>query len=130
MGGQGAAATAAAAPRGGGGVVAAPQRPQIIVQKEKPKAKKKQSGITQARKRYTAKRKAKLADLRSQKSKKVKEFNTRTKKMPKAARDKARREFRAKVNAQFKQLSKRFPTARGVQDTRALATMTKQLDTL
>ena len=112
-------------------MVAAPQRPQIIVQKEKPKAKKKkQSGITQARKRYTAKRKAKLAELRSQKSKKVKEFNTRTKKMPKAARDKARREFRAKVNAQFKQLSKRFPTARGVQDTRALATMTKQLDTL
>ena len=128
MGGQGAAATAAAAPRGGGGVAVAPQ---IIVQKAKAKPKKKkQSGITQARKRYTAKRKAKLAELRSQKAKKVKEFNSRTKKMPKAARDKARREFKAKVNAQFKQLSKRFPTARGVQDTRALATMTKQLDTL
>lgn len=35
--------------------------------------------------------------------------------MPKAQRDKARRAFKAKVEAQFKEISKKFPTARGMK---------------
>jgi hypothetical protein len=82
--------------------------------KKKPAAGSKK-GITQARKRYTDVRKTKLAEMRSLKSKRIREFNTKTKKMPKAQRDKARRAFKAKVEAQFREISKKFPTARGMK---------------
>ena len=69
-------------------------RPPIIVQqkaapKKKKAVKKAQTGVTQARKRYTAKRKQKLAELRSAKAKKIREFNAKTKTLPKAERQNA-----------------------------------------
>ena len=48
------------------------------------KKKKKQSGITAAKKRYTDKRKVKLGELRALKSKRIREHSARTKKLPKA----------------------------------------------
>ena len=85
--------------------------------KEEPKKKRKaQSGITKAKKRYTDKRKVKLAELRSLKSKRIREFAAKTKGMPKAQRDKARKAFKAKANAQYNEVAKRFPTARGLRD--------------
>ena len=82
---------------------------------QKPK-KKKQSGITAAKKRYTDKRKVKLGELRALKSKRIREHSTRTKKLPKAERAKQRKAFKDKVNTQFKEVTKRFPTARGLKD--------------
>merc|ERR1712098_523117 len=50
------------------------------------KIKKKQSGITAAKKRYTDKRKVKLGELRALKSKRIREHTAKTKKLPKAQR--------------------------------------------
>ncbi|MBN93255.1 MAG: hypothetical protein CL928_04175 [Deltaproteobacteria bacterium] len=85
-------------------------------------------GITQARRSYTDKRKSKIAELRALKSKRIREFNARTKKMPKAERDKARREFKKKVNAQFKEAQQRFPTARGLKTVAAIRELIRKLD--
>ena len=63
----------------------------------KKKTKKRQSGITVAKKQYTDKRKVKLGEMRALKSKRIREHNTKTKKMPKAERDAARRDFKKKV---------------------------------
>ena len=82
---------------------------------QKPK-KKKQSGITAAKKRYTDKRKVKLGELRALKSKRIREHAASTKKLPKAERAKQRKAFKDKVNSQFKEVTKRFPTARGLKD--------------
>ncbi len=87
-------------------------------------------GITQARRSYTDKRKTKLAELRALKSKRVREFNTKTKKMPKAERDKARREFKKKVEAQFKEVVSRFPTARGLKTVGAVRELIRKLEAL
>jgi len=84
-------------------------------------------GITQARRAYTDKRKMKMAELRALKSKRIREFNQKTKKMPKAERDKARRAFKAKVEAQFKEAQKQFPTARGLKTVGALRELTRKL---
>ena len=85
-------------------------------------------GITQARRSYTDKRKTKIAELRALKGKRIREFNARTKKMPKAERDKARREFKKRVNAQFKEAQQRFPTARGLKTVAALRELIRKLD--
>ena len=87
-------------------------------------------GITQARRSYTDKRKTKLAELRALKSKRVREFNAKTKKMPKADRDKARREFKKKVEAQFKEVVSRFPTARGLKTVGAVRELIRKLEAL
>jgi hypothetical protein len=87
-------------------------------------------GITQARRAYTDKRKMKMAELRSLKSKRIREFNTKTKKMPKAERDKARRAFKAKVEAQFKEAQKQFPTARGMKTVGALRELTRKISAM
>ena len=87
-------------------------------------------GITQARRAYTDKRKMKMAELRSLKSKRIREFNTKTKRMPKAERDKARRAFKAKVEAQFKEAQKQFPTARGMKTVGALRELTRRISAM
>ena len=84
-------------------------------------------GITAAKRQYTDRRKVKLAEIRALKAKRVREFNTKTKKMPKAERDKARREFKKKVNAQFKELSGKFPTARGLKTVGVIRELIKKL---
>ena len=87
-------------------------------------------GITRARRTYTDKRKTKLAELRSLKSKRIREFNTKTKKMNKADRTKARREFKKKVEAQFKEMQQRFPTARGLKSVAAIRELIRKIDAI
>ena len=84
-------------------------------------------GITAAKRQYTDRRKVKLAEIRALKAKRLREFNTKTKKLPKAERDKARREFKKKVNAQFKELSGKFPTARGLKTVAVIRELIKKL---
>ena len=110
-------------------------RPPIIVQqkaapKKKKAVKKAQTGVTQARKRYTAKRKQKLAELRSAKAKKIREFNAKTKTLPKAERQKRRRDFKQKVNAQLKTITSKFPTARGITNVARLQQLLKQVNSM
>ena len=85
-------------------------------------------GITQARRSYTDKRKAKIAELRALKSKRIREFSARTKKMPKAERTKQRREYKKKVEAQFKEMQTRFPTARGLKSVGVIRELIRKID--
>ena len=56
------------------------------------------------------------------------EFNQKTKKMPKDQRDKARREYKKKVEAQFKEAQQQFPTARGLKSVAAIRELIRKLD--
>ena len=47
--------------------------------------------------------------------------------MPKAERDKARKEFKKRVEAQFKEAQKRFPTARGIKTVGALRELSRKI---
>ena len=94
----------------------------------KKKGRKKQSGITAAKKRYTDKRKVKLGEMRALKSKRIREHNAKTKKLPKAERDKARREFKKKVTEQMKEVAKRFPPARGLKDAKTVRELIEKLE--
>ena len=87
-------------------------------------------GITQARRAYTDKRKVKLAELRALKSKRIREFNAKTKKMKPADRTKARREYKKKVDAQFKEMQKRFPTARGLKSVGVIRELIRKIDAI
>ena len=93
----------------------------------KKKTKKRQSGITAAKKRYTDRRKVKLGEMRALKSKRIREHKAKTKKMSKAGRDKSRREFKQKVESQFKEVSKRFPPARGLKDVKTVRELIDKL---
>ena len=85
-------------------------------------------GITQARRTYTARRKAKVAELRALKSKRIREFNAKTKKMPAAERKKQRAEYKKKVEAQFKEMQTRFPTGRGLQSVGVIRELIRKLE--
>ena len=115
-GGGGAAASSSASGASGaagGGQQAAGLIAALLTKKKK---KKRQSGITAAKKRYIDKRKVKLGEMRALKSKRIREHNAKTKTMPKAERDASRREFKKKVETQYKEVTKRFPPARGLKD--------------
>ena len=84
-------------------------------------------GITQARRTYTDKRKAKIAELRALKSKRIREFAAKTKKLPKAERQKQRREYRTRVEAQFKEMQTRFPTARGLKSVGVIRELIRKI---
>ena len=99
---------------------------KAVAAKAKPKARK--SGISAARKRYTDARKTKLASLRAHRDKLVREHKAKTKKMPKKERDALRREFRKKVDSQYKEQVKKFPTARGMNDPRTVLGLIKRLE--
>ena len=58
----------------------------------------------------------KLGELRALKSKRIREHANKTKTLPKAERDKQRKAFKNRVNTQYKEVTKRFPTARGLKD--------------
>ena len=92
--------------------------------------KKRASGITAAKKQYTDRRKVKMAEMRSLKSKRIREHNQKTKKMPKSERAKARKEFKAKVSAQYKEATKRFPPARGLKDLGTVRDLLAKLGTV
>ena len=98
---------------------------KAVAGKAKPKARK--SGISGARKRYTDARKTKLAALRAHRDKLVREHKARTKKMPKKERDAARREFRKKVDGQYKEQVKKYPPARGMKDVGAVLKLIKRV---
>ena len=94
----------------------------------KKKKKKRQSGITAAKKRYIDKRKVKLGEMRALKSKRIREHNAKTKTMPKAERDASRREFKKKVETQYKEVTKRFPPARGLKDVGTVRDLIARLE--
>ena len=125
-GGGAAAASSASGAAGGGRGPGFRQAPTIIIAKGK--GRKRQSGITAAKRRYTDKRKVKLGEMRALKSKRLREFNAKTKQMPKADRDKQRRDYKAKVNAQYKEVSKRFPPARGLKDLKTVRDLISRIE--
>ena len=127
-GGGGASASASAAAGGATGAGAGGAQQAGLLLAALTKKKKKQSGITAAKKRYTDKRKVKLGELRALKSKRLREHKARTKKMPKANRDKARAEFKKKVDSQYKEVTKRFPTARGLRDLQTVRSLIDKID--
>ena len=98
---------------------------RALATKAKPKARK--SGISSARKRYTDARKTKLASLRAHRDKLVREHKSKTKKMPKKERDAARREFRKKVDSQYKEQVKKYPPARGMKDVGTVLKLIKRV---
>ena len=50
--------------------------------------------------------------------------------MPKADRDKARREYKKKVEAQFKEAQRQFPTARGIKTVGALRELARRISAM
>ena len=142
-GGASSSAGGSSASSGGGGQAAPARAPdmsgiveavkQIAGKAAQGKAAKAQGsakGITQARRSYTDKRKVKLAELRALKSRRIREFNTKTKKMESSARNKARREFKKKVNAQFKEMQSKFPTARGLKSVGVIRDLIRKIDAI
>ena len=137
-GGASSSAGGSSASSGGGGSGAAPRAaaPDLSKVVEAVKqiagaAKKKggggTKGITQARRTYTDKRKAKIAELRALKAKRIREFAAKTKKLPKAERLKQRREYKKKVEAQFKEMQTRFPTARGLKSVGVIRELIRKM---
>ena len=127
-GGGGAVAAASSSGAGASGAGQAAQAAGALLAAVTRGKKKKQSGITAAKRRYTDKRKVKMGELRALKSKRIREHATKTKKLKKADRDKERRAFKTKVNQQFKEVAKRFPTARGLKDLKTVRELTAKLE--
>jgi hypothetical protein len=46
------------------------------------------------------------------------------------ARQKARREYKKKVNAQFKEMQSKFPTARGLKSVGAIRELIRKIDAI
>ena len=101
---------------------------QLAETAKKGKAGGSTKGITRARRQYTDRRKTKVAELRALKSKRIREFNTKTKTLPKDQRQKQRREYKKKVNAQFKEMQTRFPNARGLKSIAVIRELIRKLD--
>ena len=138
-GGASSSAGGSSASSGGGGAAqraAAPDLSKVVeavkqiadAASKKKGAAKSTKGISQARRTYTDKRKTKIAELRALKSKRIREFAAKTKKLPKAERTKQRRDFKKKVEAQFKELQTRFPTARGLKSVGVIRELIRKID--
>ena len=126
-GGGGASASASAAGASGAGGQGAQQAAGVLLAALK-KPKRKQSGITAAKKRYTDKRKVKLGELRALKSKRIREHKAKTKKMKPTDRSKSRAEFKKRVDGQFREVTKRFPTARGLKDLQTVRQLIDKIE--
>jgi hypothetical protein len=50
--------------------------------------------------------------------------------MESSARNKARREFKKKVNAQFKEMQSKFPTARGLKSVGVIRDLIRKIDAI
>ena len=130
-GGSGGGASASASASGASGAAGAGQQAaagMLLAALSKKKGKKKASGITAAKKRYTDKRKVKLGELRALKGKRLREHKAKTKKMKPSERSKARAEFKKKVDAQYREVTKRFPTARGLRDVQTVRGLIDKID--
>jgi len=112
----------------GAGAAAALREVAKAVAEKKKRPAKRRGGISQARKRYTDVRKTKLANLRSIRDKRIREFNAKTKKLPPKERNRLRKEFKAKQNGIYKEQVKKFPTARGMNDPRTVLGLIKKLE--
>ena len=134
-GGGGASSSAGGAAGGAAAGGSAPDMSKVVeavkqlaeAAKKGKTAKKGEKGITQARKQYTAGRKTKIAELRALKSKRIREHNARTKKLPKAERQKQRRAYKKRVEAQFKEMQQQFPIARGLKSVAVLRELVRKL---
>ena len=71
-----------------------------------------------------------MAEMRSLKAKRVREFAARTKKMPAAQRNKARKAFKDKVDGRYREMASRFPPARGLKDLPSVLQLIAKLDTV
>ena len=111
-GGAGSSGAAAAAASGAAGAAGAGAKKPV------PKPRRRTSGITKAKKRYTDQRKLKLANMRALKSKRIREFAAKTKKMAPKQRLEARKAFKKKAEGRFREFKQRFPVARGLKDLR------------
>ena len=127
-GGGGATASASAAAGGAAGTGSGAQQAAGVLLAALKKKKKTKSGITAAKARYTDKRKVKLGEMRALKSKRLREHKAKTKSLPKAERDKQRREFKRKVSDQYKEVSKRFPPARGLKDLKTVRDLISRIE--
>ena len=94
------------------------------------KKKRRASGITKAKKRYTDQRKIKMAEMRSLKAKRVREFAARTKKMPATQRKQARKAFKDKVDGRYREMAGKFPPARGLKDLPSVLQLISKLETV
>ena len=57
----------------------------------------------------------------------MREHKAKTKKMPKKERDALRREFRKKVDSQYKEQVKKYPPARGMKDVGSVLKLIKRV---
>ena len=66
--------------------------------------------------------------MRSLKAKRIREFKVKTKKMPAKQRTQARKEFKSKADARYKEITTRFPPARGMKDIQSVLQLIKKLE--
>ena len=68
--------------------------------------------------------------MRSLKTKRIREFATKTKKMDKKQRTQARKEFKKKVDGRYRELVAKFPPARGMRDLATVLQLIKKLESV
>ena len=66
--------------------------------------------------------------MRSLKAKRIREFKVKTKKMPAKQRAQARKEFKSKADAKYKEVTTKFPVARGLKDMQTVLQLIKKLE--
>ena len=66
-----------------------------------------------------------MASLRSLKKKRIREFST---KLGKKERTQARKEFKARADARYKEMAAKFPPARGLRDLATVLQLIKKLE--
>ena len=66
--------------------------------------------------------------MRSLKARRIREFANKTKKLDKKKRAQARKEFKAKVDARYKDLVTKFPPSRGLRDLATVLQLIKKLE--
>ena len=66
--------------------------------------------------------------MRSLKAKRIREFAAKTKKLGKKERTQARKEFKAKADARYKEMAAKFPPARGLRDLATVLQLIKKLE--
>ena len=60
----------------------------------------------------------------------LREFATKTKKLPKKQRAQARKEFKEKADARYRAIVAKFPPARGLRDLRTVLELIKKLESV
>ena len=71
-----------------------------------------------------------MAEMRSLKAKRIREFATKTKKLGKKQRAQARKEFKKKVDSHYKAIVTKFPPSRGLRDLATVLQLIKKLESV